>query len=418
MRIRIITIAKWMVYFTMVTSLSLLKPLGEIMSLSIFSFGYAVWWINIVLIIFSTILVLLKMRKGLVTGYIWGMVGMVVGTFVLRLTIDLIIGRNVYKEINAHSLYLYSILAITIYVLLEKKEIKLRELIDMIIVLTLLSFALRTGISLIYTWTGRRVLSSIALECAAKNWIRDGVLRVNPPCFSIIMVPLCIYQIETETKKKKKLYYLTALASTILYSAFVHRARSMTIYQLLELLFIIYILKRNTIGKIIMFLLGCIGVGIFVGSGTLDQLVDIFSANNGLYSFSNSIRFSMYPYYFNMFLKHFWLGCGMLVDNELNYYSNIGIGGLGDVGILRTLVMMGSGMFAFFVVFFIRGYVTGIKTLDKTKAPADRILALGIIFSVMLTVINIDCFYPIFAYAVPFCLAIPEYIITRGCSEK
>ena len=418
MRVRITTIARWIVYFTMITSLSLLKPLGEILSMPFFSFDYAVRWTNIALIILSVILVMLKMRKRLVTGYIWGMVGLIVATFILRLTIDFMIGRNVYKEMNLHSQYLYPILAITIYALLEKKEIKLRRLIDMIIALTMMSFALRAGISLIYSWTGRRVLSSIALESAAENWIRDGVLRINPPCFSMIMVPLCMYQIETETERKKRLYYFAALASTILYSACVHRARSITIYQVLEMLFVIYIKKRNTIGKIIMFLLGCIGIGILVGSGALDQLADIFNANNELYSFSNSIRYIMYPYYFNMFLDHFWLGSGMLLGNELTFYSRIGTGALSDVGLLRTLVMLGSGMLTFFVVFFIRGYVTGIKTLDKTKDPADRILTLGIIFSVMLTVINIDCFFPIYAYAMPFCLAIPEYIITRGCSEK
>lgn len=413
MQVRITSIAKWIVYITMITSLSLLKPLGEIFSLPAFSFDYAIRWINIALIIFSVILVMYKMRMGIVTGYIWGMVGLIVTVFILRLTIDFMKGRNVYKEINAHSQYLYPILAITIYALLEKKEIKLRKLIDMIIVLTMMSYALRAGISFIYSWTGRKVLSSIALESAAEDWIRDGVLRINPPCFSIIMVPLCMYQIEKETGRMKKIYYLAALASTILYSAYIHRSRSMTIYQVLEFLFIIYIKKRNTIGNVLMFMLGCLGVSILVGSGAMDQLVDMFSVNNRLYSFSNSIRYLMYPYYFKMFLDHFWLGSGLLLTNELTFHSAIGIGALSDVGLLRTIVMLGSGMLAFFVIYFIRGYAIGIKKLNKTQDPADRILSLGIIFSVMMTVINIDCFFPIFAYSVPFCLVIPEYIITR-----
>ena len=164
MRVKITTINKWIVYITMACALSLLKPIGEIVP--VFAFDYAVRWANILLIVCGTVLLVITSKDWLSNKYIWGMAFFVCVSLLLRLGLDFAQGRNVYKELNAHSPYLYIILAVSVYYLLDKNVISLSELIDVIILLTMLSYVLRASISMVYTFSGNRIFYSIELEGA------------------------------------------------------------------------------------------------------------------------------------------------------------------------------------------------------------------------------------------------------------
>ena len=155
--------------------------------------------------------------------------------------------------------------------------------------------------------------------------------------------------------------------------------------------------------------LGSVGVILLI-NGYFDKLLDLFSIQNAEYWFSNTSRMIAYPYYFGVFLNNIWMGIGLLLGDELYFASNNVTGALSDVGALRSLVQLGAGMFIFYASFFINGFMTGAKLQIKGNDQNLVILVWGITISVFLTCINIDCFFPVYVFSVPFCMAIIEYI--------
>jgi len=134
----------------------------------------------------------------------------------------------------------------------------------------------------------------------------------------------------------------------------------------------------------------------------------MFSRSNEEYWFSNSSRFMTYPYYLKMFLDNFWIGKGFLRGEELYFTFDSITGALSDVGILRSLVQLGCGMLVFYVSFLVRSFCTGMK-LYRNGNETMRILIWGISLSFLLTGINVDCFFAVYVFSVPFCLAIIEH---------
>lgn len=54
----------------------------------------------------------------------------------------------------------------------------------------MLSMLIRTSISLVQKFTGIVLFPTLAMEYATEGWIRNGWLRVNPPAFSVIIIPI------------------------------------------------------------------------------------------------------------------------------------------------------------------------------------------------------------------------------------
>lgn len=72
----------------------------------------------------------------------------------------------------------------------------------------MLSMLIRTSISLVQKFTGIVLFPTLAMEYAAEGWIRNGWLRVNPPAFSVIIIPILMYLCFEEKVKKKKEKYI------------------------------------------------------------------------------------------------------------------------------------------------------------------------------------------------------------------
>lgn len=409
MKIKIISISKCLMYLSMIQALSLLKPIGEIVP--VFGFDYAVRWSNILLMV-CAMLILVRVKRRITSKYVWRMAVSLCAIVFFRLGIDLIIGRNVYKELNAHCPYLYIILAVIIYGLLENKELSLDKLIDAIIFLNLLSYMLRASISLFYSYSGQRILNSIATEGASENWFRGETLRVTAPCFLLIIIPLCFYRFLMVKSISRKIYYISNIVVAVLFAAYVQCARGLVIFHIIQIAFCTFICKKNSVTNLIFFICGIFAVSFLVNAGVIEYVMQIFSESNKMYGFSNSIRYLEYPYFFNMFLNNIWLGKGLLIGDELNFPYAI-IGGAGDCGILRSLIMMGLPILLFYIIWIGKGLINGIKVLKANSYSQGRILTLGITISVLALLLYGDCFFPTLAYAVPFALAIPEYVFAQ-----
>ena len=89
--------------------------------------------------------------------------------------------------------YMYFFLAIPIYRMLRNDDTYFERLLKIMAILCAGSFIIRAAISLIYVYTGTDILPAIALEGASVGWIRNGILRINPPCVGIIYLPIVFY---------------------------------------------------------------------------------------------------------------------------------------------------------------------------------------------------------------------------------
>ena len=89
--------------------------------------------------------------------------------------------------------YMYFFLAIPIYRMLRNDDAYLKKMLKTMAILCAGAFIIRAVISLIYVYTGTDILPAIALEGASIGWIRNGILRINPPCIGIIYLPIVFY---------------------------------------------------------------------------------------------------------------------------------------------------------------------------------------------------------------------------------
>ena len=103
--------------------------------------------------------------------------------------------------------YMYFFLAIPIYRMLRNDDTYFEKMLKTMAILCAGSFIIRAVISLIYVYTGTDILPAIALEGASIGWIRNGILRINPPCVGIIYLPIVFYlYIEAKKIRQRMLY--------------------------------------------------------------------------------------------------------------------------------------------------------------------------------------------------------------------
>lgn len=405
---------KWIMYFTMINALGLLKPIGEIMP--IFGFDYAIRWTNNLLIFFGIVFLTMGQHKRTASPFIWAMVLLVCGTLFLRLGLDFARGENVYKELNSHCPYLHIALSIIVYDLLKEKEITLDELVDRIILLTMIAYALRAFIAAAYDMKGIRILDSIATEGVPDDYYRNGNLRVPAPCFGSMMIPLCYYRLVKSGTTKKKMWPIFCMVFVVIYNIYVTMSRAAVAFSVLEIIFCLFISKKSAYKDLLLGVAGVVCMVLLLNSGIVGHILDMFSITNAAYGYSNNIRFMEYPYFWKMYTDHFWIGNGLFKDGDSRLYYNLNgklIGGLSDCGFLRSLVFMGFPMLVFYVVWLLGGLMKGLGTFKRKVDPSLRILVLGILVSSLLYVLLVDSFFAPIAYAVPYALAIPEFAVSR-----
>lgn len=305
--------------------------------------------------------------------------------------------------------YLYFFLALPIYKILRLERIEFRKFLEVLSFLCAGSYVIRGAISLYYVATGVDIFPAIALEGASVGWIRNGVLRINPPCLGLIYLPITFYLYSTSKKIKQRVLYIGMMALGVWYMTYITQARSMMIYQICILILLLMLKNKPNSRKGIVgtALLICVVVYL-INSPATEKLFASFSASNAETGASTVARFNAITYFGTQFLQKPLCGIGLLLGKDTR--TPIG-GDISDIGLLRSVYMLGVGMILLYLVIFIRG----IYVAHKARRVDSNIslLVLGMTLLVMLTNINIDSFWNIFAFAMPFYIAIVEYSMCR-----
>lgn len=411
MKVRVSTIIKGIIVLLLIMQLSYTKLLGGF--LPIFSTSYISNQLGIFFLILIIISVVLS-----VTYYNGLKNGILILDIVLIILIvcnAIIVTMDKYhcgliKAVGYALNYLYVLLAIPIFRMLTMKKWKMDDYLKLLVILCAGSYVIRGTISLYFVATGMNICPAIALEGAAENWIRNGILRINPPCLSLLYLPAAFWLLSKSSKFIQKVGYILLIVLGVGYMTVITQARSMMIYQffVLMLLFLLKNKPNSRKGIAAIVIIGVIAV-VLINSPVVNQLIDSFSAKNAETGGSTTARFYAIAYFGNMFLKTPLRGIGFWLDKVP---KALPVGDISDIGLLRSVYMLGSGMIVIYLVMFIRGFYVAWKVRKMDRD--DCLLVLGMTLLFVLTDINIDCFWDVFAFAVPFYIATVEYIYKKN----
>ena len=273
----------------------------------------------------------------------------------------------------------------------------------------MISMVIRFGVSFIQKLTGVTVVPTLALEYATENWMRNGWLRINPPALSLIIVPILVYMIY-ENKQKRRRYFF-CLGVVLFYSMFIHGARSLILYQLIEIVFLVLYKRKSTKTQMVVFAFLAIAGMILVNSEVGNAYINSFLPG-GEFEGSTTGRLEAIGFYLASIQENFWTGTGFLSFEERQFVGEIGYvaGTLEDVGVLYSVVQVGAGIIGFYLMFLFRNIYIARRIKHNNEKSNSYLLVAGITLSVFLTTINIDMFYGIYVLAVPFGLAICEFV--------
>lgn len=302
--------------------------------------------------------------------------------------------------------YLYIILALPLVFMLNKNDISLDKTIKILVVLCTGAYIFRMAISLYYTVFGTTILENIVLEGAGVGWIRDGVLRLNPRCISFFFPALSYYLF---SKYRKKSYLFTIIIYFV-YILFIFQSRAFLMYGLLTIVFM-YCYERK-LSKHKLFRIAIVGVAMiaFINSSYFASFVQSFSQGS-IYYGSNEARLRSLAYISSALSKNPVLGTGMLKSDVINDLIC-----LSDVGALLSITQMGILVLPLYILMLIRAFLAFNKTRKNNRTISN--LSLGLFLCLAFTLISTDCFYEIYAFGVPFFIAIIEHIISSNINKS
>ena len=300
--------------------------------------------------------------------------------------------------------YFYALLSVPIALLLINSDLKLKQLLQWIVICSMVSYGIRIFISWYFGKTGTVGLPSIALEGAAANWIRNGVLRINPPVFVSLLLPGIAYLfLESKENWKRVLYLLSGII--IFYFTYkIHQARSIMVYQVLTLV-VIWLASRKKITWKEGVVLAVLAV-LVMRTEKFQEFVYSLSLKNTGEDATTACRVNALQYFGNEYLKAPVLGLGYL-DGE----SGLAAGGghIADIGLLQTVFTMGLPGMLYVVLFLIRSGENVLLTLLKRIDRNLLVLTIGIVCSFWMHNINMDTFGGYLANTVPVFLGLMEY---------
>lgn len=406
MKIRMSTIIKTILYLLIILSLSLLKPFGN-SNILWGSTSKIKGFCALMSVIMSIMILIYGKRKGRNLN-----IYVIIMTVVIILGILTTVnnGKTLDDAISMGYSFFFVLLSIPISYLLDNNYWNLEDMLKNIVKLTMISYLIRTMISVLYKYTGKLIFPNIAYEYAGEKWIRSGWLRINPPCFGNVIIPIAFYLYYKERNKYRKKYYLFVICSALAYSIFIHQARSLMLYQVIEIISIIIIKKQTNRRKIITFFIMCVLLLIAVNTPKVNSFFYSFNETSE-YGASTTGRLEALGYYGVKYSKSPVRGLGLLNDEEKEVIGKVGwkVGTLSDLGFLWSIVQLGIGMIFYYIIFFIDGSIAGFKS-KKVNKDDTEILAWGIVIAILITGINIDLFFGIYSFSAPFCISIIEKI--------
>lgn len=296
--------------------------------------------------------------------------------------------------------YYYALLSIPIAMLLINEDLKLDHLLQWIVFWSMVSYGIRIFISWYYGKTGITLFPSITLEGAAADWIRNGVLRLNPPVFVSLLLPGITYLfMESKEYWKRILYVLSGLV-VLCFTFRIHQARAFMVYQVLTLV-VIWLTSRKKITWKEWALLVAVAV-LVMRTQKFQEFVFSLSLENTGANATTGVRVNAIRYFGMEFLKSPIWGLGYL-DGEVAWAN--GGGHIADIGVLQTVFTMGlCGVLYVGSIILVSCESCIMVFFEKTRKNVFSFLA-PFVIAFLLCNFNMDMFGGYLAYALPFYLA-------------
>lgn len=410
MNIKVSSILKTLIFIFIVMKLQYIKLFGGI--ISIFSERYDTYP-EVILYLFMTIICILfalYIGKGQKNSFI--------RTEILLITLTVIVGlfnavnQNGHAPLGALSSampFMYLILAYPIYMLLIKKSWKLESMLKTIVFLGIGAYAIKALNSFWWNYTGSALWNNLL---NSEAWIRNESLRINPPWVSLIFIPVAFYLMKKCEKVSQKIIYVACIASALLYTILIHQARSVLIYESAVLICLLVFERVSARKKLTRYLIIIFGLAFLLNSSFIQELFSSFSVNNSETGGSTLARFNAISYFALQYGNNPVFGIGFLPSEK--QYVPLG-GHVSDIGILGSFFLLGIPLAIVFMLIILRGFYISyrIKYIDKES----YILVVGMTILILFKSINISCFDGIYAFCVPFYIAITEYVF-HCCKNK
>lgn len=299
--------------------------------------------------------------------------------------------------------FIYLVLACCVLHLLCKGSLTVEQLFVWVCRFSLVSYGIRFIISVYYSAKGVVLFPTLATEFASENWIRNDVLRVNPPAFYMLIIPICLWLFFNS--KKRKFIAIVTGGVTCVYFLAIWQSRAAIVYSAIVFMLIVLIKRQTATRKVLLILLLLAVLGTMYVSGAFDGLLASFSVTNQAMGHSTRFRLIALDYYYLWWKQNPILGIGGLSEEML--VKDLLKGHISDIGFIANIFRFGIwGAVLFFSI--IGRWFFVIKKLSKRKDD-NTIFAIGIAISYILYSINIDWFYGSSKYAIPIAIAVMEY---------
>lgn len=159
----------------------------------------------------------------------------------------------------------------------------------------------------LYNFRGITIFPGLLLQYS-EGWTRNGLMRMDAGALFGIILCLTLYYCMV----KKQLFYWIMLAFIYLYLIFVTQFRFQIIVSIILTIYCYYCASNSSKKKTLRLMIISIAIIIFILSGGLDYLLDLFSLN-GVQKGSTEARLLTIDHYWNLIkTKNAILGVGFL----------------------------------------------------------------------------------------------------------
>ena len=302
--------------------------------------------------------------------------------------------------------YFYVIMSVPIALLIINKNLKLKKLLNWILICSIVSYGIRIFISGYFGKTGIIILPSIALEGAGPNWVRNGTLRLNPPVFVSLLLPFAAYLFMESKQAWKKFLYALASVVIVYFTFRVHIARSFMIYHVLTLVIIWLVSAKKITWRECLILL--VVAMLVVHTKKFQDFVCGLSLKNTGKDGTTGVRINVIRYFAVEYLKSPFWGIGYLDGDAARA---VGGGHMGDIGMLQTIYTMGLTGVLYVVLVFVKSLKAVWSVFSMRYDKNIVLLIIASTVSFWMHNINVDNFSGYLFCVMPIFLVLLEFKI-------
>ena len=231
--------------------------------------------------------------------------------------------------------YFYAVMAVPISLLLINGDLELKQFLKWIVWCSMISYGIRILISWYFGKTGIVIFRSVTLGDEPEKWIRKGVLRLNPPVFASMMLPITAYLFMEEKAAWKKALCVIAAIVPLYFTFKIHQSRAVMVYQGMTLVVLWFSRKKVTWKD--WAVLAVLAALVF-RTEKFQEFLFSFSLKNTDEFATTGVRINAMKYFATESLKSGVFGLGYLDGAAA---TAPGWGHITDIGLLQTAYTLG-----------------------------------------------------------------------------